>query len=382
MALQNQCTLSVLMQGDGVATTFTFSPNKMMELFLDAGVLGNASTPAASATIAGVPSGWPAGLSATVDTYGNVTVTFASAPPANSGYVQVTLSFNSTLSTNTAAWTSATALNSTVPLTVLGNNTVLCGMTFTGTVTAGTVLFEVSADNVIWFAISGTLPAIFGTSSAWAAAASGNQTLQFNVAGYAFFRARLSVVITGTGTVNVAALTSNLPTSAPVTIGQPTASQLNAVVSGTYNTSAPAPANTAAVSVQSDGAGNIFVNPYRRSQVVTATGNIASVTPANIIAAQGAGIFADLAALVLTCRIGATAAVLFGVLISDGTKSYRFNLSSELAATGGGNPPLTINFEPPLVATTANVAWTIALTSVTDSPSVDYVTTFIQQKAS
>jgi hypothetical protein len=73
--------------------------------------------------------------------------------------------------------------------------------------------------------------------------------------------------------------------------------------------------------------------------------------------------------------------VIFGVNISDGTKTYRFNMSSESTATGGGNPPLTVNFDPPLPATTAATAWTIALTSATDSPSVDYVATFTLAKA-
>lgn len=228
MAIQNQITLQVQLAGDGAATTFTFSPNKLFELFLDAGLVGNPSTPATSAAIVGVPAGWPAGQSATVDIYGNLTLTFASAPPATAGYVQVQLNFGSGLSTSTAAWTSATALNTALTQTILGYNTVAVTQTISGTITGGAVFFEVSSDNVNWFAIQGNQPQTFGVSAA--SALTGNGILQFNVAGYAFFRVRLQTAITGAGTATVTIVASNLASAGLVTVGQPFGQALHMVL--------------------------------------------------------------------------------------------------------------------------------------------------------
>jgi hypothetical protein len=147
-------------------------------------------------------------------------------------------------------------------------------------------------------------------------------------------------------------------------------------------TTAPSLTTGQSVGLQCDYAGDLFVKPYRHSKTVAATGNIASVTPANIIGSQGAGIFADLSAVVLTLREGATANVFFGVLISDGTNSYRFNFMSQSATTIQAASPIQINFDPPIPAASTATAWTIAVTSATDSPSVDYICNFVLQKAS
>jgi len=147
-------------------------------------------------------------------------------------------------------------------------------------------------------------------------------------------------------------------------------------------TTAPSLTTGQSVGLQCDYAGDLFVKPIRRSKTVAATGNIASATPANIIGSQGAGIFADLSAVVLTLREGATANVFFGVLISDGTNSYRFNFMSQSATTIQAASPIQINFDPPIPAASAATAWTIAVTSTTDSPSVDYICNFVLQKAS
>jgi hypothetical protein len=147
-------------------------------------------------------------------------------------------------------------------------------------------------------------------------------------------------------------------------------------------TTAPSLTTGQSVGLQCDYAGDLFVKPYRHSKTVAATGNIASATPANIIGSQGAGIFADLSAIVLTLREGATANIFFAVLISDGTASYRFNFLSQDVLTQTPSAPIAINFDPPIPASSAAVAWTIALSSATDTPSVDYICNFVLQKAS
>lgn len=66
---------------------------------------------------------------------------------------------------------------------------------------------------------------------------------------------------------------------------------------------------------------------------------------ATLFAAQGAGNFADITAIVLTNTTPATNAV---VTISDGTVSYVFNVGQ----------PVSIALPIPLKATSSNTAWT------------------------
>ncbi len=172
--------------------------------------------------------------------------------------------------------------------------------------------------------------------------------------------------------------TATIALEATVTFSGPALAGANA----TYNSAAPVPTVGFPVAAQADGYGNRFVAPYRRSQTVPAPGNIASATPATLVAAQGVGIFADLSVLVLTMREGTTANIFFAVLISDGTNSYRFNFMSQDVTTFQPTAGLSMTFNPPLKAANANTAWTIALSSATDAPSVDYVANFVLQKAS
>lgn len=265
-------------------------------------------------------------------------------------------------------WTSSTPLNTVLEIPVGSASSISVPIVVTGTITAGVVSFQVSSDGINWLPIQGTLSASFQPIEAWSLA-SGNTAVSFNVAGYSYFRAQLTTVITGTGTVTL--------------IEQSALQSLSLVSAGavaTYNSTAPSPSNGSGVPMQADAYGNLFVNDGRRSQVVSATGNIASATAATLLAAQGAGVYADLSSLVLTLREGATANVFFGVNISDGTKTYRFNFMSQDVVTFAPSHPVLMSFNPPLPATNANVAWTIALTSATDTPSVDYVCTFVQQK--
>ena len=147
-------------------------------------------------------------------------------------------------------------------------------------------------------------------------------------------------------------------------------------------TTAPSLTTGQSAALQSAWDGSLFVKPHRRSNTKAATGSIASITAANILAAQAAGIFADLSALVLT--VDPTVAVAgLSVNISDGTNTYKFWFDTGPVPTttvANNVPPLCINFDPPIAATTAATAWTIAL-SVADA-TVFYVANFVLQKAS
>ena len=147
---------------------------------------------------------------------------------------------------------------------------------------------------------------------------------------------------------------------------------------GTFSDSSP-PALTAGQTapLQVNSSGSLFVKPYRRSDVIPATGSIASTTPATLLAAQAAGVYADLAALVLTTNPTGNLAG-FAAIISDGTNSYKFWIYDK---SGGGQQNLQLNFSPPLPAKNAATAWTIALDTAS-AATVYYVATFVAQKAS
>jgi hypothetical protein len=370
MSIQQAVTCEFILIGDGASTTFTYSFDKLFTFAVDDGLVINPSALPSSVTMTNVAGAIPTGGSASLDGFGNIVLTFPSAW-SGQGTVYLTLEFNSgTLAGTTAAWTSATAVNTTWTLPLAGSTSVLVPFVVTGTVTAGTILFSASADGTNFFPVQGYLPTGFQTTSSWTPAI-GNTAISFNLAGYAYLRLTLSVVIAGTGTVTFIMQGTSANS----------VNQVAAGIQGIYNSAAPIPAAGAASPVQVDAYGNIFVNEIRRSQVVPATGNIASATAATLLAAQGAGIFADMSSLVLTLREGATANIFFGVLVSDGTNSYRFNFLAQDVTTQPPSSPFQLSFNPPIPAHAANTAWTIALTSATDSPSVDYIAVFVKQQA-
>jgi hypothetical protein len=371
MSISVQSTVELSLIGDGSSTSFTYSFNRLYETLLgDGGLITAPNTLPTSATIQTVTGAIPSGGNASLDSFGNLVLSFPSAWTGQ-GYCYVNLEFNSgMLSGVTAAWTSATAVNTTAELTLNGATNVLVTGVNSGTITAGTAIFQVSLDNINWFGVLGVQSTGVQTIGGWGLANT-NLPVIFNVAGYNYFRILLSIAITGTGTANFIVQVAAFPSTNFVVAG----------LAATYNTSAPSPGNASVAPVQIDGYGNVFVNNLRRSQTVPVTGNIASATAATLCAAQGAGIFADLATLVLSLREGATANVFFGVNVSDGTKTYRFNFMSQDVTTFQPGAPLVVSFDPPLPATTANTAWTIALTSATDTPSVDYVGAFVKQQA-
>jgi hypothetical protein len=155
-------------------------------------------------------------------------------------------------------------------------------------------------------------------------------------------------------------------------------------VLGVNNTTPPSLTTGQSVALQVDYEGDLFVKPIRRSQSVGATGTFTSATATQLLAAQAAGIFADLSTLVITQGLGTTANVYFSVNVSDGTATYKFNMFSNdsVTVTPTGSQPLTITFNPPLPATSAATAWTVALSSATDVPTVNVTAVFVLQKAS
>ena len=146
-----------------------------------------------------------------------------------------------------------------------------------------------------------------------------------------------------------------------------------------YNSSAPAMSAGSSLPHQSGPNGSLLVQPFRRSQTAASTGSIASTAAATMITAGSSGVYNDITTLVLTESAESTAAYIT-VNISDGTNTYEFGFPCEAVGTaGGGSWPVTITFNPPLVATNAATAWTIA-ESAADC-TVRYVAVYVQQTA-
>ena len=109
----------------------------------------------------------------------------------------------------TAAWTSATAQNTALTMTVLGYTSVIVTLSGAGgTITAGTVTFEVSDTtaftNAYLINANGiSESATLSIRSAFNVSPAGNYSFEIPVAGWAAVRVRLSTVITGTGTLTV-----------------------------------------------------------------------------------------------------------------------------------------------------------------------------------
>jgi hypothetical protein len=153
------------------------------------------------------------------------------------------------------------------------------------------------------------------------------------------------------------------------------------------NTTAPSLTTGQSVALQSDYEGSVFVKPYRRAQTISAARTITNSSAAiTLLAAQAAGIFADISNLVITVVpvTGVVAESTFTATLSDGTTSYLFDMDAgDLGSTTiPGTPPtnVNINFNPPLPATTAAAAWTIALSLATVTVHITVVA--VLQKAS
>jgi hypothetical protein len=151
---------------------------------------------------------------------------------------------------------------------------------------------------------------------------------------------------------------------------------------GEYLSTAPAPTTGQYSALQTDYTGSLFVKPFRRSQTVAqATTITASTATTTVLAAQAAGIFADISSLTMTVVPGATVDTAFTATLSDGTNSYVFSMDTGALGTAVGVPaPISLAWNPALPATTAATIWTIALSSAT--PTVYIVVVATLQKAS
>ena len=141
------------------------------------------------------------------------------------------------------------------------------------------------------------------------------------------------------------------------------------------------------VAMQADYVGSQFVKPYRRSQTVVQATTIASSSAATpVLAAQAAGIFADISNLIITVTpaAGAVTNIPFTATLSDGTNSYIFDLDTgatgSATVSGSGPTNLVATFNPPIPASTAATAWQLTLS--VNTVTVHVTTVAVLQKAS
>jgi hypothetical protein len=164
----------------------------------------------------------------------------------NTGVVQGTAAANTAgwpvtaggLAESTAAWTSATTVNTALQVNVAGYAALVVTLNQGTTLTGGVVTFEVSDTTAFTnaYAIEMVRPTQnnVAPSSAYTLVASTNASFVVNVAGWAAFRVRLSTAITGTATVNVGIAMSSASVATWVALGSgSTAFQIISSAAGT-----------------------------------------------------------------------------------------------------------------------------------------------------
>jgi hypothetical protein len=250
---------------------------------------------------------------------------------------------------STAAWTSATALNTTLALTITGYNTVAITLNQGTTLTGGAVTFEAS-DTVAgtnWYVIGATETNNYTSVNSYTFVASTNQAFTTDVTGFVQFRVRLSTVITGTGTVNVG-IAANAMTAVPdIVVGQSTAASLNATV--VQATAANLNANVVLTSVTASA-----------NLAVTATGAAAAAVTATL-PAPGAGLFHFITAIEISMfytAAGTAAATPILVTTTNFAAATVFSFDASAAAEGTISRYILTPFVP-IQSSVANTATTI-----------------------
>ena len=145
-----------------------------------------------------------------------------------------------------AAWTSATSSDTALSLTVTNFSTAILSFNPSGSITGGTLSFEVSDDSGNnWYPTTAVRADSFTVETTFALNGATKKLWCFDVRGVTTFRVRLNPVITGAGTANLRLQAQAGAGAMAMTVGQATAANLNATVSGTVSVNAlPTGGNT------------------------------------------------------------------------------------------------------------------------------------------
>jgi hypothetical protein len=176
-------------------------------------------------------------------------------------------------------------------------------------------------------------------------------------------------VPSGTGKMGILA---NSGATIDSTLAAGSAPSNGLAIIGQYNTTVPTPTAGQTVAMQLGPNGNLIDQPYRRSQIITNALSITSNNTAQQLLASQTGFYTDLTSLIIsTSSLAPTAP--FTVSISDGSKTYVFDLNTDQAV---GANVMNIVFNPPLVATSLSTQWT----QTNSSSSVTTHTTVVAVK--
>lgn len=145
----------------------------------------------------------------------------------------------------TAAWTSATSIDTTLSVPTSGMGLTTITLNPTSTFTGGTLNFEASDDaGTTWYGVAPTRFDSYTSDNTYVIAASTKRSWSVNVAGFTNFRVRINPAITGTGTANLALMPIATGSEPDVVVGQSLGSNLHAVTDATSETNLVTTATT------------------------------------------------------------------------------------------------------------------------------------------
>lgn len=186
----------------------------------------------------------------------------------------------------TAAWTNATPADTVLQISTDGFTTVGIQYIKTGTITTGSILFEVSNNGSTWVSVAAAPTAGTTVSTAYTLT-TGTTAFQVFVSGFRYFRIRLSVQITGTGTANLVIMSSQAgakPSSEAITgTKTPNAAVPDGGNIGTLpavaNAAAPTFTETYQTALSTDLAGNLRTTVNNTVPVLWHPGYLAAGAP-------------------------------------------------------------------------------------------------------
>lgn len=183
-----------------------------------------------------------------------------------------------------------------------------------------------------------------------------------------------TVNVVGTVPVSLSAANGTVNIAGSATIAAGAAPNSGIAVLAVYNTAAPAPTSGQSAALQSDWSGNLFT-AKRRSNSISAV--VAVTGTQTLLAAQAAGVFADLAGVVISIS-SVTATGFCTYNLSDGTIVYPFvfDLSS---LTIPSAQPFSAVFDPPLPATTTATPWVVRQ-GAGGTATAQFIGNFVKQK--
>jgi hypothetical protein len=194
-----------------------------------------------------------------------------------------------TVAASSAAWTNATSVDSALSISTAGYATAVLTLNPVGSVTSGTLNFEVSDDGgTTWYPAIGVQQDITTAGVTTTASATTKKLYTIPVVGYTNVRARLNPVVGGSGTVNLRLSGSAAPRDSMVAVTTSISTNLSTI--GGFiadRNNGAASTGTQRVTIASDSTGSLLNS---QGTAATSTWNSATtVDSAVTIAATGYG---------------------------------------------------------------------------------------------